>query len=146
MPPVPRNESKPRRGPPGRDPVATVRAYIDRINAHDPEGLSKLAVARARFVDASGGEFVLSRKAWASYFALFPDYRIRAERFVSTGRAVAVFGVASGSFRGRGRRASGAAWRFPAAWYAVVRAGKVAEWRVYGDIERMLESAGLGRR
>jgi len=61
------------------------------------------------------------------------------------GSTVAVFGVASGSHRGRGPATPGAAWRFPAAWSATVRSGKVVEWRVYGDIEPMLKSAGVGR-
>jgi predicted ester cyclase len=126
-------------------PVATIRAYIGRINAGDPEGLAKLATERTRFVDATGGRHVLSREAWAAYFADFPDYHIRVERIFSHGTSVAVFGVASGSYRGRGAASPGPAWRFPAAWSARVRAGKVTEWRVYGDIEPMLRSAGVGR-
>jgi len=96
---------------------------------------------RTRFVDATGGRYTLNREAWAAYFADFPDYRIRVERVISDGPTVAVFGVASGSYRGR----TGAAWHFPAAWYATVRAGKLVEWRVYGDIEPMRRSAGVGR-
>jgi len=96
-------------------------------------------------VDATGGRHVLGRDAWASYFADFPDYRIRVERMLADGSTVAVFGLASGSFRGRGRTSPGARWRFPAAWRGTVRAGKVVEWRVYGDIEPMLQSAGRGR-
>ena len=120
-----------------------VRAYIGRINAGDPDGLAKLGAKRVRFVDATGGEHSLSRDAWAAYFSDFPNYRIRVERILSHGPSVAVFGVASGSYRGR--TSPRAAWRFPAAWSARVRAGKIVEWRVYGDIEPMLKSAGVGR-
>ena len=141
--------ANPKRSRPRRSALATpvdvVRAYIGRINAGDSEGLAKLASGRTRFVDATGSRYVLSRNAWAAYFADFPDYRIRVERIFSHGPSVAVFGVASGSYRGRGATAPGAAWRFPAAWSATVRAGKVVEWRVYGDIEPMLRSAGVGR-
>ena len=96
-------------------------------------------------MDATGVRHTLGREAWAAYFADFPDYHIRVESVQSDGPTVAVFGVASGSYRGRGATTPGAAWRFPAAWLATVRSGKVVEWRVYGDIEPMMKSAGLGR-
>jgi predicted ester cyclase len=139
--------SPPKHSRPGRstNPLAIVHAYIGRINAHDPEGLGNLATERTRFVDATGGRHALRREAWAAYFADFPDYRIDVERMFAHGPTVAVFGTASGSYRGRGRSAPEAAWRFPAAWSATVRSGKVVEWRVYGDIEPMLKSAGVGR-
>lgn len=88
---------------------------------------------------------MLSREAWASYFALFPDYRIHVDRIFSRGGSVAIFGTARGSYHGRGRRSSQSAWRIRAAWLAIVRAGKIAEWRVYADIEPMRKSAGLDR-
>ena len=118
-----------------------MRAYIARINAGDPEGLARLMTGRTRFVDATGGRHPLHREAWAAYFADFPDYRIRVERTLAEGPTVAVFGVARGSYRGRTR----AAWQFPAAWCATVRAGRIVEWRVFGDVEPMLRSAGVGR-
>jgi len=139
------SRSRHRRSPPTITPVAVVRAYIARINARDPEGLAPLMTERTRFVDATGGRYTLSREAWAAYFADFPDYRVRVERIFSAGPTVAVFGIASGSYRGRGGTTPGAAWRFPAAWSATVRAGKIVEWRVYGDVEPMLRSAGVGR-
>jgi len=133
------------RSRPDTTPVTIVRAYIDRINAGDPEGLAKLSSDRIRFVDATGGRHALTREVWAAYFADFPDYRIRVERIFANGPNVAVVGVASGSYRGRGASVPGAAWRFPASWSATVRGGKLVEWRVYGDIEPMLKSAGVGR-
>ena len=136
--------SRPRR-PASKSPVGVVRSYIGRINAGDAAGLRKLAVPWTKFVDATGGRHVLGREAWEAYFADFPDYHICAERILAVGPTVAVFGVASGSYRGRGSTTPGAAWRFPAAWRATVRSGKVVEWRVYGDIEPMLKSAGVVR-
>ena len=133
------------RVPRSRSPVEVVRAYIRRINAGDSQGLGRLGGANLRFVDATGGVHALTAEAWAAYFEEFPDYRIRIEKIFSDGRSVAVFGVASGSYRGRGAKSPGAAWRFPAAWHATVRGGKLLEWRVYGDIEPMLRSAGHGR-
>jgi predicted ester cyclase len=126
-------------------PVGTVREYIARINAGDVAGLAELAAAEVRFVDAVGAVHPLTRDAWAAYFSDFPDYRIRVEQVLSDGESVAVFGSASGSFQGKGDSVPGTAWRFPAAWKAIVRAGKLVEWRVYGDVEPMLRSAGHGR-
>ena len=96
-------------------------------------------------MDAAGGRHVLRREGWDAYFADFPDYHIHVGRMFSRGPTVAVFGVASGSYRGYGATVPGAAWRFPAAWRATVRGGKVAEWQVYADIEPMRRSAVAGR-
>jgi len=126
--------------------VEVVRAYVRRINAGDAVGLGRVGGAHVRFVDARGAVHDLTPDAWASFFAQFPDYRIRVAQVIADGPHVALFGRASGSYLGRGRTTPIAAWRFPAAWRATVRAGKLVEWRVYGDIEPMLRSAGVGRR
>jgi predicted ester cyclase len=138
--------------PPGGSSSARVRAakevvrqYIARINDGDPAGLAELSVPKVRFVDAAGGHHDLTPEAWAAYFGDFPDYRIDVERMLSDGSIVAVFGSASGSYRGQTEAVPGAAWKFPAAWLATVQRGKVVEWRVFGDIEAMLRSAGQGR-
>jgi predicted ester cyclase len=126
-------------------PADTVKAYIALINAGDAKGLAALGAPKLRFVDASGGRHTLDQEGWAAYFSDFPDYRIEVEQLIADGETVAVFGSASGSYQGRGSTQPLAVWRFPSAWRAIVRKGKVAEWRVYADIEPMLQSAGLGR-
>ena len=131
--------------PRGNDAIEIVRRYISRINAGDPVGLARLAGERIRFVDATGAHHSLGREAWEAYFSDFPDYRIQVDEIFSYGSSVAVFGSASGSFKGRGASVPGAAWQFPAAWRAKLRAGKLVEWQVYGDIEPMLRSASVGR-
>lgn len=122
-----------------------VKDFISRINAADPAGIVRCSSARLRFIDATGAVHSLGNRAWASYLADFPDYQIRVDQTISRGSTVAIFGIASGSFKGRGTTIRGASWRVPAAWRAVVRAGKVVEWQVYLDVEPMLQSAGLGR-
>lgn len=143
-----------RRGPPGtasprrssRDgALETVKAYLARINAGDAAGLAEISAPDLRFVDALGKEYPLGREGWEAYFSDFPDYRIEVTTIQSDGTMVAIFGTASGSFRGYGTGVPGAAWRVPAAWRAIVRAGKLVEWQVYCDVEPMLRSAGRGR-
>jgi len=73
------------------------------------------------------------------------DYQIDVEVIFANGDTVAAFGYASGSFQGKGAEKAGGAWRFPAAWKAVVREGKVLEWRVYADVEPMMRSMGMRR-
>ena len=128
-----------------RSAQRTVRDLISRINAADPAGIVGCSSERLRFIDATGAVYSLGKRAWASYFADFPNYHIQIDRIISRGSAVAIFGVASGSFKGRGSATPGASWRLPAAWRAVVRSGKVVEWQVYLDLEPMLRSAGSGR-
>ena len=100
----------------------TLLAFIDRINAHDVEGLGELMSDNHRFIDAlgnavAGKETMIT--GWRGYFEWFPDYWIEVNE-VFTGEASAVeqtfamFGFAGGSFKG----SSDANWRIPAAWKA----------------------------
>lgn len=128
-----------------RGPAKTTRAFVERINAHDAKGVAALSAPLLRFVDASGGTYKIGAEGWDAYFSDFPDYHIEIEDILTDSSTVAVFGSASGSFRGKARTDPGARWTFPAAWKAIVRDGRVVEWRVYADIEPMLRSAGQGR-
>jgi hypothetical protein len=125
--------------------VATVKAYISRINARDAIGLAKISGSHLRFIDALGRGCTRGREGWEGYFSDFPDYRVRADEIISSGGSVAVFGFACGSFKGRGSSIPGAAWRVPAIWPAKVGAGKLVEWQVYRDVGPLLQSAGLSR-
>ena len=129
------------------EPIEIVRHYVGRINAGDTAGLGSLVTEDHRFVDAEGTAHPrgLTRDGWAGYFEIFPDYRIEVEVILANGDTVAAFGYASGSFQGKGAEKSGGAWRFPAAWKAVVRGEKILEWRVYADIEPMMRSMGMRR-
>lgn len=108
-------------------------AFVDRINAHDVDGLGDLMAEVHRFVDSLGAEVVGReplRQAWRRYFELFPDYRISVERHFVDGRRVALFGTSNATHAGSGRIVE-----LRAAWLAVVSEGRVAEWRVYADNE-----------
>jgi ketosteroid isomerase-like protein len=63
---------------------------------------------------------------WRGYFAMCPDYWIRADDVLGEGDTVLAAGEAGGTIDGH-------AWRIPAAWKAVIRFGKVVEWRVFAD-------------
>ena len=69
---------------------------------------------------------------WRGYFAMCPDYWIRADHIVGEDSVVLAVGEAGGTI-------DGISWRIPAAWKAVVRDGKVAEWRVFADNKPVFE-------
>src|SRR6266852_4072924 len=57
----------------------TILIFIDRINAHDVEGLAELMSDDHIFIDAHGNEVVGREKmsaGWRGYFEWFPDYHI----------------------------------------------------------------------
>jgi ketosteroid isomerase-like protein len=117
-------------------PVRVVRSFIDRINAHDMEGLARLMTPRHRFTDALGASGVgrrAVREGWEAYLRWFPDYQIDVEASFSSGDLVAVFGTASGSFEGRPGAHGGDRFVQPAAWLARVTRGQVVGWAVFTD-------------
>jgi ketosteroid isomerase-like protein len=110
----------------------TIRAFIDRINAHDVDGLAQLMTDDHRFIDAHGNEMVgkLTMTAgWRGYFNLFPVYSIEVNEVFERGEMFALLGFAGGSLKSN----ADASWRLPAAWKAIVRDGRVALWQVYAD-------------
>jgi uncharacterized protein (TIGR02246 family) len=116
-------------------------AFVEAINAHDPERLTALMAEDHVFVDSDGtrqsGTDRL-RQSWRGYFALVPDYRIHVEETLVQGPTVALFGEAEGTFAREGRLETEDHWRVPAAWRALVRGGKVAVWQVYVNPEPLM--------
>lgn len=121
-------------------------AFIHRINDHDLNGLVALMTEDHCFIDGLG-QAVQSRlqmeKAWAGYFAYFPDYFIEVENTLSDGDVVALFGTAQGTYSEREDIPGKAHWKIPAAWKAIVRNGLVAEWQVYADNEPVRKIVGM---
>ncbi|MGH9859075.1 MAG: nuclear transport factor 2 family protein, partial [Candidatus Acidiferrales bacterium] len=118
------------------DALAVVRAFIERINAHDVEGLCALMTPDHALVDSLDATLTGAanmRAAWETYFLRFPDYRIAAEYFFAMENQVAVFGDASATFAPDGDMRKENFWQIPAAWLATMREGRVAVWRVYAD-------------
>lgn len=122
-------------------PSDVVRAFIMRINAHDNDGLIALMSPTYVFIDSLGEKFpyAIARGGWKQYFTMVPDYWIRFDQLVTSGEVVVVFGRAGGTLALSGEMRSENRWETPAAWRAVVRDEKIAEWRVYCDNEPIRE-------
>ena len=117
----------------------TIQAFIDRINAHDVDGLAELMTAAHQFIDPHGNEVVGKEKmttGWRGYFEWFPVYSIEVNEMFEQDGTFAMFGFAGGSFKGKPE----ASWRLPAAWKAIVKDGRVALWQVFADTTIPFES------
>ncbi len=111
-------------------------AFVAKINAHDMNGLVALMTPDHLFVDALNNSFrgvEQMRQGWKFYFGMFPDYAIEVMDEFSRGDLVGMFGKARGTFAVNGKLPRENFWEIPAAWRAVVKDGRVAEWRVYCD-------------
>jgi len=110
------------------------RSFVDAINAHDPAAIVALTTADHRFIDSLGQTVAADKllAAWQSYFRMVPDYRITVTRWMTDDDNVVALGTASGTFTADGTIRAKKSWSTPAAWRAVIRDGKVAEWQVYG--------------
>ena len=111
-------------------------AFVAKINAHDVDGLVALMTPDHLFVDALDHSFrgaEQMRQGWKFYFSMFPDYAIEVTDEFSHGDLVAMFGKARGTLAVSGKLPRENFWEIPAAWKAVVKGGRVAEWRVYCD-------------
>jgi hypothetical protein len=110
----------------------TILAFIDRLNAHDVEGLGELMSDDHTFIDAHGNEISGKDKmiaGWRGYFSWFPDYFIEITDVFEDRDELALFGFAGGSFQGKETES----WRLPAAWKAEVKDGRVTLWQVFAD-------------
>jgi ketosteroid isomerase-like protein len=114
---------------------SVVRAFIARINSHDPKAVVALCTPGHVFTDSLGNR-IKGRSAllpaWQGYFAIFPNYRIAVSHVLAVGPIVAVFGIASATLA-NARKAPRSSWSIPAAWRAVVRGRLVSQWQVYAD-------------
>jgi hypothetical protein len=110
----------------------TILAFIDRINAHDADGLGALMSDDHTFIDAHGNQVNGREKmipGWHGYFGWFPDYFIEITDVFEEGAQLALFGFAGGSFHGQPTES----WRLPAAWKASVKDSRVTLWQVFAD-------------
>jgi ketosteroid isomerase-like protein len=66
-----------------------VGKFVDRINAHDVDGLVALMSVDHVFIDSLGNRFARPaiETGWRRYFATVPDYWVRVERVVTDGPA-----------------------------------------------------------
>jgi len=116
--------------------------FVKAINAHDTDGLTKLMSKDHVFVDSLGNRFPASamRSGWQEYFTMVPDYWIKVDHIVSEGNTIILCGSAGGTFVPKsGMMKPENKWETPAVWRALVKEGRVAEWRVYCDNEPIRE-------
>ena len=121
-----------------RRPVGAVRALIRAINARRVDRIVALLTDNHRFIDSLGNVVRGSKDVatgFAAYFQMVPDYRIDVAHTLAEGNTVLVWGSARGSYVPQGRDTAISHWQVPAAWRAIVRQGRVAEWQVYADNE-----------
>ena len=94
-------------------PVTVVRQFVERINAHDVEGIVRLLAPDHRFIDSLGtvfeGEEAL-RAGWSGYLRMVPDYVIDIERLIDDGDAVFLIGQAGGTYTHDGTLRAENAW------------------------------------
>jgi ketosteroid isomerase-like protein len=117
------------------DGAEVFRQFATGINRHDVATLVALMTDDHVFVDSVGNRVqgtTAMEAGWRGYFAMCPDYRIQADVVMAQGDAVLAVGQAGGTI-------DGVAWETPAAWKAVLRHGKVAEWRVFADNKPVYE-------
>ncbi len=110
-------------------PAKIFQRWLAAINAHDVNALAALMTADHLFVDSLGNQVQGAESVqagWRGYFALCPDYWVRADQEMTEGETMLAAGEAGGTIDGQ-------AWRTPAAWKVVIHDGKVAEWRVFAD-------------
>jgi ketosteroid isomerase-like protein len=122
----------------GNNPIQVVLKFEELINSRNAEAVSAHMAADAEFIDSLGNRIQGAEKlrsAWAGYFKIVPDYSISHSEIFAEGNTVAVFGTAQGTFTKDGQLNNENFWRTPAAWRAVVKAGKIAVWQVYADNE-----------
>jgi hypothetical protein len=132
-----------------RRSLEAARAFVDAINAGSIDKLAAMMTEDHVFIDSDGTKSLGKSKmvaGWSDYFAMVPDYRIIVMgEFCSEG-TVALTGEAEGTFTLDGVLRPENHWKVPAAWRAVVEAGKVALWQVYVNPEPMFKILDRLRR
>jgi ketosteroid isomerase-like protein len=114
----------------------TVARFVEALNAGDLEALAECMTEGHVFTDSLGNR-VEGKAAmiagWRHYLTMFPDYRVRINDIMTRDNEALAVGVAGGTLHRDGAPVAGGAWRIPAAWRALVKNDKVAEWQIYAD-------------
>ena len=112
--------------------------FVEKVNAHDVDGLIVLMTSDHTFIDSLGTKSVRPaiEDGWRRYLEMVPDYRIVVDRVFREGDIVVLVGEASGTYVSEGGiRRQENRWETPAVWVARISDQKVAEWRIYSDNE-----------
>jgi ketosteroid isomerase-like protein len=113
-----------------------VTHFVNAINTHNIDSIYLLMADDHTFIDAHGNEVKGKdnmRAGWTAYFDLFPDYKIEISEFLSNRETFAIFGFASGTYKGNKSVQTKNYWRLPAAWRVITEKGKIKLWQVYAD-------------
>jgi ketosteroid isomerase-like protein len=119
-----------------------VEEYIRRINDHDVDGIIDLMHADFQFVNSAGDKFKgrgFMRQEWRKQFERYPDFHIHVDHVMESSEGVGIFGSAEGTYEAPGEDPDENHWLVPAAWFGVVRDGKIVLWQVFGDSSVVLE-------
>ncbi|MFC1728882.1 nuclear transport factor 2 family protein [candidate division KSB1 bacterium] len=120
-----------------KDSKYLILDFIERINDCDIAGISELTTDDVLFVDSLRGS-VRGKKemqqAWEKYFSMFPDYEISITHLRQKRDTVSILGNARGTYAVKGKLYKKNSWNIRAAWKAVIRGNRIAEWRVYADV------------
>lgn len=125
-------------------------AFIDKINAHDVDGIVGSLSADYEFVNSSGDHFHGSkfmRDEWAAQFKKHPDFKIRIGRVVADAEAVAIFGYSEGTYAPDGKLVPENRWSVPAAFLLMSREGKISYFESFSDasmVYDMMQAADAG--
>ncbi|MDW8262005.1 MAG: nuclear transport factor 2 family protein [Phycisphaerales bacterium] len=114
----------------------TVLKFIDRINAHDVNGIMQLMSPAYEFVNSSGERFrdrQFIRETWEAQFRNHPDYTIRVQRVIADEEGVGVFGTASGTYAPDGILREEDRWEVPSAFLVIARDGQVTYFESFAD-------------
>jgi hypothetical protein len=122
---------------------AAARAFVDRINAGDVNGLAELETEDFTFVDVDGtvesGRETM-RGGWSGYFLEYPDYRIHLSSVVPLRDVVILIGRTTGSQIPPEIEAEETV-----IWTALIDRGLVSEWRIlYADTDKVRKFVGPG--
>jgi len=120
------------------NPIQVVLNFEQAINSRNTDSVVALLTPDSAFIDSLGNRMegaVNLRAAWTGYFQIVPDYVISHSEIFADGDTVAMFGSAQGTFSKGGTLLKENFWKTPAAWRAVVKAGKIAVWQVFADNE-----------
>jgi uncharacterized protein (TIGR02246 family) len=127
-------------------------SFLLAINHQDVERLAGLMTPDHRFIDSMGNVTrgrAAVRTGWEKYFAMVPNYSIAVDETLSSGPVVVMLGVAQGTLASEGGGLPTPPpenlWKIPAVVRAFVEDGKVAEWRVYADVEPVRVKLGMKR-
>lgn len=96
------------------NPAEILKRWMAAVNSHDVTALTALMAPDHVFVDSLGNRVEGARSmeaGWRGYFAMCPDYWIRADHVIAEGDTILLAGEAGGpSTASRGGRRRPGKW------------------------------------